>query len=101
MRSGVVPKVTLTFFLIALSLLTLINCKRDDSGTGDRKNSGTPKPAAEYVGRENCRECHEKEYNLFRGSDHDMAMDTAIEETVLGDFNNISYHSFRNHLQVF
>jgi tetratricopeptide (TPR) repeat protein len=94
MRSGVVPKVTLTFFLIALSLLTLINCKRDDSATGDRKNSATPKPSAEYVGRENCRECHEKEYTLFRGSDHDMAMDTAIEETVLGDFNNISYTHF-------
>ncbi len=94
MRKGVVPKVTLTFFLIAVSLLTLMNCKRDDSGTGDRKNSATPKPSATYVGRENCRDCHQKEFNLFRGSDHDMAMDTAIEETVLGDFNNRSFTHF-------
>jgi predicted CXXCH cytochrome family protein len=45
----------------------------------------------EYSGRESCRECHEKEYDLFTGSDHDQAMDVATEETVLGDFNNATF----------
>jgi tetratricopeptide (TPR) repeat protein len=31
------------------------------------------------------------QYNLFQGSDHDMSMDTATEETVLGDFNNVTF----------
>ncbi|MDF1574923.1 MAG: tetratricopeptide repeat protein [Bacteroidales bacterium] len=49
---------------------------------------------AKYMGRESCRECHEKQYNLFQGSDHDQAMDTATAGTVLGDFNNVSYTHF-------
>jgi predicted CXXCH cytochrome family protein len=43
------------------------------------------------MGRETCKECHEKEYMLFQDSDHDMAMDTATEETVLGNFNNVRF----------
>lgn len=42
----------------------------------------------DYVGRESCKACHELQYELFVGSDHDMAMDIATEQTVLGDFNN-------------
>lgn len=94
MKHGVVPKVLLILLLIAVFLTTLINCKRVDSGKSTLNNAGTPTAAAEYVGRENCKECHEKEFNLFQGSDHDMAMDTAISETVLGNFNNISYTHF-------
>ena len=43
---------------------------------------------AQYVGRESCKECHQQEYDLWVGSHHDLAMDTAIESTVLGDFDN-------------
>ena len=94
MREGVVPKVLLILSLVAVSIITLINCKRDDSGKNNRNKNTSPAEVAEYVGRENCKECHEKEFNLFQGSDHDMAMDTAISETVLGNFNNISYTHF-------
>ncbi len=45
----------------------------------------------EYVGRNTCIECHEAEYNDWKGSDHDNAMDTATAETVLGDFNNAEF----------
>ena len=41
-----------------------------------------------FVGREACKECHIKQYDLFTGSDHDMAMDVASGETVLGDFED-------------
>jgi len=46
---------------------------------------------AHYVGREKCAECHEKETELWAGSDHDLAMDVATDETVLGDFENHRY----------
>ena len=46
---------------------------------------------ASFVGRQSCVECHEKEYHSWKGSDHDMAMDSATEETVLGDFNNATF----------
>ncbi|WP_455366402.1 multiheme c-type cytochrome, partial [Kaarinaea lacus] len=48
----------------------------------------------EYVGREQCRSCHEQQYQAWQGSHHDLAMQEANDNTVLGDFNNtkFSYH---------
>lgn len=43
---------------------------------------------ASYVGRQTCAECHQQELKQWQGSHHDLAMDLATEETVLGDFNN-------------
>jgi len=44
---------------------------------------------AEFVGGKECVSCHQREYNLWKGSDHDRAMDIAADSTVLGDFNNV------------
>jgi predicted CXXCH cytochrome family protein len=44
---------------------------------------------AEFVGGKECISCHQREYNLWKGSDHDNAMDVATDSTVLGDFNNV------------
>ena len=41
-----------------------------------------------FVGREKCKDCHRVEYEKWKGSHHDKAMDIASEETVLGDFND-------------
>ena len=46
---------------------------------------------AKYVGRETCIKCHQHQYELWRGSDHDCAMDYATEKTVLGDFNDAKF----------
>jgi len=43
---------------------------------------------AEYIGREKCKSCHQKEYDAWLNSHHDKAMDVANDSTVLGDFNN-------------
>lgn len=42
-----------------------------------------------YVGDVACITCHETEYNLWKGSHHELAMQIANDSTVLGDFNNI------------
>lgn len=41
---------------------------------------------ATYVGSDVCRECHEQEVRDWLGSDHQLAMDWATPESVLGDF---------------
>jgi len=46
---------------------------------------------ATYVGRDECARCHQKEMDLWAGSDHDLAMDRATSETVLGDFDDAKY----------
>ena len=47
-----------------------------------------------FVGRERCAPCHEAATRAWFGSDHDLAMAEATEETVLGDFNDVEveYH---------
>ena len=49
---------------------------------------------AEYVGRDECQRCHEKEMKLWTGSDHDKAMDHAWPDTVLADFNNTEFTNY-------
>ena len=44
-----------------------------------------------FTGSEACRDCHAAEYQNWRGSHHDLAMDVATEETVLGDFEETRY----------
>ncbi len=48
---------------------------------------------ATYVGRQTCAKCHQPQHTAWAGSDHDLAMDLATPQTVLGNFDNqeISY----------
>jgi Flp pilus assembly protein TadD len=45
----------------------------------------------EYVAVEICAECHAEETRRWRGSHHDLAMQVASTETVLGDFSDVSF----------
>jgi tetratricopeptide (TPR) repeat protein len=44
-----------------------------------------------FTGRASCIECHKKEDDLWSGSHHDMAMDTATAANVLGNFDNYEF----------
>jgi len=56
---------------------------------------------ATYVGRQSCIECHRQEYEDWQGSHHDLAMDVATPETVLGDFNDAEFDQFGIHSRLF
>jgi predicted CXXCH cytochrome family protein len=60
---------------------------------------GPPAPAATaadaepaYVGSAACASCHAAEYEVWRGSQHALAMQVADESTVLGDFADARFH---------
>lgn len=44
-----------------------------------------------YTGSQSCKECHQKEYDEWLLSDHFKAMQHATSETVLGNFNDVTY----------
>ena len=50
--------------------------------------SGDAGPA--FVGREACAGCHGAEAKAWTGSHHDLAMQEAREDTVLGDFADVT-----------
>lgn len=45
--------------------------------------------SASYVGASKCIQCHAEEVQKFQNSHHDLAMDRATAETVLGDFSGV------------
>ncbi|TCO73219.1 putative CXXCH cytochrome family protein [Chromatocurvus halotolerans] len=47
-------------------------------------------PAEAFVGSERCAGCHVDAYEQWQGSHHQLAMQEASEETVLGDFSDVS-----------
>jgi len=61
--------------------------------------SVTPTPTswattANFVGREKCAPCHAEEDRRWKGSHHDLAMQEATDQTVLGNFDNASFTHF-------
>jgi len=48
----------------------------------------------QYVGREACKDCHPAEFESWQGSDHDLAMDYATPDTVLGNFSDQKFTHF-------
>ena len=57
----------------------------------NKDTSVSPEPAPGFVGSTECRDCHNREYDNWEGSHHDLAMDVANETSVLGDFNDAEF----------
>ena len=77
--------------LIVLSIPAYILKQRMDFGTADQQAASR---TAVFVGSEKCESCHKTEYDGWKGSHHDLAMDVATDTTVLGDFNNATFTHF-------
>jgi predicted CXXCH cytochrome family protein len=50
-----------------------------------------PFVAKDFVGAGACKQCHQAEFEAWQGSDHNLAMQEANEQTVLGDFKNAKF----------
>jgi Flp pilus assembly protein TadD len=80
--------------LLLLSVL-LFGCSQQNNDT-DKNEQITvlPETPATYVGAQQCASCHQQQTSLWQGSHHDLAMQPANEQTVLGDFDNASFDYF-------
>ena len=83
--------------IILIAFILVFSCKK----TSEYENitektvfiSDKEIPDSNFLGDNNCKECHEKEYKDWKGSDHDKAMQIADSLTVLADFNNKMFTS--------
>ena len=57
-------------------------------GCGDESVPVAVAGSARHVDPARCEACHAEEYRAWTGSHHDLAMQPATEETVLGDFED-------------
>jgi predicted CXXCH cytochrome family protein len=77
------PVLAALAFAPALVIATVATCRAE-----------SPEPPADgpaFVGSDACGGCHESEMAAWRGSHHDLAMQEATPETVLGDFDDASF----------
>lgn len=82
-------------FIIALVIVAMLGAAAllitrfasNDAGEAGSIATATP----QYVGAQACAQCHQGEYELWRGSHHDLAMQHATNETVRGDFADKSF----------
>jgi predicted CXXCH cytochrome family protein len=56
---------------------------------------------ATFVGSESCAGCHRAEAELWRSSQHQLAMQHATDKTVLGDFSDASFDHYGVHSRFF
>lgn len=75
------------FLIITTVLSILLSCNSTDTSTSDDPADQVLSEAS-FIGSTNCQTCHEKEYDLWENSHHDLAMLEADSTSVLGDFNN-------------
>ncbi len=64
-------------------------------------SSGAVAADAEYVGMNKCAGCHQEQVSAWQGSHHDLAMQEATADTVLGDFDNATFNYFGNTSRFF
>jgi len=83
----------LKLILLLLFNLSLSGCVEDASNNNDSSIKSTS-TSIHYVGSQKCAGCHEEEHKAWQNSHHDLAMQPATEETVLGDFNNSKFDYF-------
>ncbi len=85
--------------LVALAIAGAACAKKEEAVVADpdrapelKQATATPRPKGpvEYVGTTSCASCHEAEHESWRGSHHDLAMQKATPETVLGDFDDVT-----------
>jgi len=70
-------------------LFFLISCNTNSKETLYKEiTPASLKSIDGYVGDQNCVSCHNKEFDLWKGSHHDLAMQIANDTTVLGNFDN-------------
>jgi predicted CXXCH cytochrome family protein len=82
--------------LLAVAAVLLVRAVGERSG--DAARAEAPAPAAapgahaeDFVGAATCASCHQQQHTAWSGSHHQLAMQEATAESVLGDFAGASY----------
>lgn len=83
MKAKALPR---TVFVVCLALFfgsgMVVSCSDE---------AATPQEPATYVGRATCQTCHSTQHDAWHGSHHDLAMQPATEENMLGNFDDATF----------
>ena len=77
-----------------LALASGCSLTSDSNDVSPRQERGASDSGVPYVDNSTCSECHLSEFEAWTGSHHDLAMQKANAETVLGDFDDATFTHF-------
>ncbi|MFQ5973876.1 MAG: tetratricopeptide repeat protein [Alphaproteobacteria bacterium] len=77
-----------------VAAVTVAALLQEGPGPFGRQAFAQTAPSAAYVGRETCAACHQDKHDAWLDSHHDLAMQNASKDTVLGDFDDASATHF-------
>jgi len=78
-------------FSLAFLMVLLVACKKSNENEPYQKLSDQKDMIGDgYVGDQSCTACHQEATKDWQGSHHDKAMQLVTENSVLGDFNDVS-----------
>ena len=77
-----------------LALASGCSLTSDSSDVSPRQERGASDSGVPYVDNSTCSECHQSEFEAWTGSHHDLAMQAASAEAVLGDFGDATFTHF-------
>jgi tetratricopeptide (TPR) repeat protein len=78
-------------FVTAIFLIASAAACVDEPGTDEAEVSVMTAETVRYVGSETCAGCHTDQMSLWSGSHHDLAMQPASGEFVVGDFADTEF----------
>ncbi len=81
---------------IAFLVLIILPCygENNPAATQPGQLESPPLGKVAYIGAQQCVDCHQEQFKLWQGSHHDLAMQPANEQTMLGEFKNTSFDYF-------
>ena len=90
-----IPSIYLLLCALVLNLsgYILISCNKSNKKTAqaDATNYSGQLVANNYVGDQVCKNCHAKEYDQWKQSDHYHSMEKATDQSVRGNFDNVTF----------
>jgi predicted CXXCH cytochrome family protein len=86
--------VAATLVIVAVRWLGLETKNKTDRQGQIQPVSRSESSPAQFVDNALCAQCHSQQSQEWVGSQHDLAMQEATSQTVLGDFNNASFTYF-------
>ena len=75
----------LPYLCLLLAALLFVGCEKNEPP----EDLASDEPAT-FLGSPSCQSCHDAEYQDWIGSHHELAMQIATADTVLGDFDDAS-----------
>ncbi len=89
-----VPIASIAAIAAGAALLAACAIGPGTGGAPPRQELDAGESGAAYVDDVSCADCHAREHAAWSGSHHDLAMQEATAETVLGDFDGATFTHF-------